>query len=231
MKLPIVVLVGGLGKRLGNKVKNTPKPLIKINGKPFLELVLNNLINKGFKEIILCTGYLENKIIKFLNKKKFEAEIIISKDGKKLLGTGGAVKKATKKIKKDFILMYGDTFLPIDFKKVENAYFKQKRPALMTIYKNNNKYDKSNVFYNKKTLIYNKEIYDKKMNYIDYGLLILNKKILKNNKKSIFSISSLLEKLSLKNLITGYPVYKRFYEIGSIEGLKETRKYLKNYEF
>ena len=231
MKLPIVVLVGGLGKRLGNKVKNTPKPLIKINGKPFLELVLNNLINKGFKEIILCTGYLENKIIKFVNKKKFEAEIIISKDGKKLLGTGGAVKKATKKIKKDFILMYGDTFLPIDFKKVENAYFKQKRPALMTIYKNNNKYDKSNVFYNKKTLIYNKEIYDKKMNYIDYGLLILNKKVLKNNKKSIFSISSLLEKLSLKNLITGYPVYKRFYEIGSIEGLKETRKYLKNYEF
>ena len=231
MKLPIVVLVGGLGKRLGNKVKKTPKPLININGKPFLELVLNNLINKGFKEIILCTGYLENKIIKFLNKKKFEAEIIISKDGKKLLGTGGAVKKATKKIKKDFILMYGDTFLPIDFKKVENAYFKQKRPALMTIYKNNNKYDKSNVFYNKKTLIYNKEIYDKKMNYIDYGLLILNKKVLKSNKKSIFSISSLFEKLSLKNLITGHPVYKRFYEIGSIEGLKETRKYLKNYEF
>ena len=69
------------------------------------------------------------------------------------------------------------------------------------------------------------------MNYIDYGLLILNKKVLKNNKKSIFSISSLLEKLSLKNLITGHPVYKRFYEIGSIEGLKETRKYLKNYEF
>ena len=53
MKLPIVVLVGGLGKRLGNKVKKTPKPLININGKPFLELVLNNLINKGFKEIIL----------------------------------------------------------------------------------------------------------------------------------------------------------------------------------
>tara|TARA_Y100000591_G_C21729257_1_gene643126 strand:+ start:297 stop:992 length:696 start_codon:yes stop_codon:yes gene_type:complete len=230
MKLPIVVLVGGLGKRLGNKVKKNPKPLIKINGKPFLELVLNNLINKGFKEIILCTGYLENKIIKFISKKKFEAKIIISKDGKKLLGTGGAVKKATKKIKKDFFLMYGDTFLPIDFKKVENTYFKQKRPALMTIYKNNNKYDKSNVFYNKKTLIYNKEIYDKKMNYIDYGLLIFNKKVLKNNKKSIFSLSSLLEKLSLKNLIIGHTVYKRFYEIGSMKGLKETKKYLKNYE-
>ena len=99
MKLPIVVLVGGLGKRLGNEVKKTPKPLININGKPFLELVLNNLINKGFKEIILCTGYLENKIIKFVNKKKFEAEIIISKD---FLVQVVQSKKQQKKLKKIF---------------------------------------------------------------------------------------------------------------------------------
>ena len=65
MKLPIVVLVGGLGRRLGNKVKKNPKPLIKINGKPFLEIILTNLINKGFKKIDLCTGYLESKILKY----------------------------------------------------------------------------------------------------------------------------------------------------------------------
>jgi len=72
MKLPIVVLVGGLGRRLGNKVKKNPKPLIKINGKPFLEIILTNLINKGFKKIILCTGYLESKILKFVKKKKIK---------------------------------------------------------------------------------------------------------------------------------------------------------------
>ena len=69
MKLPIVILVGGLGKRLGNKVKNTPKPLLKINKKPFLEIVLNNLIKKGFKKIILCTGYLGYKIDNLIKKK------------------------------------------------------------------------------------------------------------------------------------------------------------------
>ena len=116
MKLPIVVLVGGLGKRLGNKVKKNPKPLIKINGKPFLEIVLTNLINKGFREIILCTGYLESKIIKFVKEKKFKAKIIISKDGKSLLDTGGAIKKTISKISSKFFVMYGDTFLPIDNK-------------------------------------------------------------------------------------------------------------------
>ena len=115
MKLPIVILVGGLGKRLGNKVKNTPKPLLKINKKPFLEIVLNNLIKKGFKKIILCTGYLGYKIDNLIKKKKFKAKIIFSHDGKKLLGTGGAVKKALKYIDKNFFLMYGDTFLPVNF--------------------------------------------------------------------------------------------------------------------
>ena len=163
MKLPIVVLVGGLGKRLGNKVKKNPKPLIKINGKPFLEIVLTNLINKGFREIILCTGYLESKIIKFVKEKKFKAKITISKDGKSLLDTGGAIKKTISKINSKFFVMYGDTFLPIDFKKLERKYLKQKKPVLMTILKNNNKFDISNVFYNKKTLFYNKYNYDVKM--------------------------------------------------------------------
>ena len=231
MKLPIVVLVGGLGKRLGNKVKKNPKPLIKINGKPFLEIVLTNLINKGFREIILCTGYLESKIIKFVKEKKFKAKITISKDGKSLLDTGGAIKKTINKINSKFFVMYGDTFLPIDFKKLERKYLKQKKPVLMTILKNNNKFDKSNVFYNKKTLFYNKDNYDVKMKYIDYGLLIFNKKVFKTIKKKKFSLSLLLNKLSLKNLIYGHKVYKRFYEIGSIKGLRETKKYLKNYEY
>ena len=82
--------------------------------------------------------------------------------------------------------MYGDTFLPIDFKKLERKYLKQKKPVLMTILKNNNKFDKSNVFYNKKTLFYNKDNYDVKMKYIDYGLLIFNKKVFKTIKKRNF---------------------------------------------
>ena len=231
MKLPIVVLVGGLGRRLGNKVKKNPKPLIKINGKPFLEIILTNLINKGFKKIVLCTGYLESKILKFVKKKKIKAKIIISSDGKSLLDTGGAIKKARNKVSNKFFLMYGDTFLPIDFEKIEKKYLKQKKPVLMTILKNNNKFDKSNVFYNKKTLLYSKDNYDAKMKYIDYGLLVFNKNVFKTIKKKKFPLSLLLNKLSLKNLIYGYKVYKRFYEIGSIKGLRETKKYLKSYEY
>ena len=227
MKLPIVILVGGLGRRLGNKVKNIPKPLLKINKMPFLEIVLNNLIKKGFKKIILCTGYLGYKIDNLIKKKKFKAKIIFSHDGKKLLGTGGAVKKSLKFIDKNFFLMYGDTFIPISFVKIENTFLNQTKPVLMTILKNKNNYDKSNVHYYKKKVIYNKELPSKNMEYIDYGLLIMNKSIFKNLRKKNFPLSTLLSNLSLKNLIYGHKVYKRFYEIGTLQGLNDTKKNLR----
>lgn len=225
-----MILVGGLGKRLGNKVKSTPKPLLKINKKPFLEIILNNLIKKGFKKIIICAGYLGHKIDNFIKKKKFKAKIIVSHDGKKLLGTGGAVKKAIKYINKNFFLMYGDTFLPISFIKIQNAFLNQTKPVLMTILKNKNNYDKSNVHYYKKKIIYNKKFPSKNMEYIDYGLLIMNKNIFKNLRKKNFPLSALLSDLSLKNLIYGHKVYKRFYEIGTLRGINDTKKFFKKNE-
>ena len=97
----------------------------------------------------------------------------------------------------------------------------------MTILKNKNNYDKSNVHYYKKKVIYNKKLPSKNMEYIDYGLLIMNKNILKNLRKKNFHLSTLLSNLSLKNLIYGHKVYKRFYEIGTLQGLNDAKKFLK----
>jgi NDP-sugar pyrophosphorylase family protein len=228
MTYPVVILAGGIGSRLGKLTKKIPKALIKINGKPFIYYQLKLLSKTGFKEVILCVGYLGDQIKKYVGDgKKFNLNVKYSFE-KKLLGTGGAVKNAFSLIKKDFFIMYGDTYLPVNLIKIQEKYIRLKSKSLITIYENHNKLDKSNVFFNGKSIIYNKNNYLKKMKYIEYGVSIFSKKIFKyfNNKKK-FDLSDVFYFLSKKKLLNYYVVKKRFYEIGSISGLKDSKKYLK----
>jgi len=228
MTYPVVILAGGIGSRLGKLTKKIPKALIKINGKPFIYYQLKLLSKTGVKEVILCVGYLGDQIKKYVGDgKKFNLNVKYSFE-KKLLGTGGAVKNAFSLIKKDFFIMYGDTYLPVNLIKIQEKYIRLKSKSLITIYKNHNKLDKSNVFFNGKSIIYNKNNYLKKMKYIEYGVSIFSKKIFKyfNNKKK-FDLSDVFYFLSKKKLLNYYVVKKRFYEIGSISGLKDSKKYLK----
>jgi len=229
MIYPVVILAGGIGSRLGKLTKKTPKALVKINGKPFIYYQLKLLQKKGIKEVILCIGYLGAQIKKYVgNGKKFNLNVIYSYE-KKLLGTGGAVKNAFPLIKKNFFIMYGDTYLPINFIKIKNKYIKLKSKALITIYKNKKNLDKSNVYFNGKNILYNKKNYLKKMKYIEYGVSIFNKEIFKFfEKRKKFDLSDLFYFLSKKKLLNYYLTKKRFYEIGSISGLKDSKKYLKS---
>jgi len=228
MTYPVVILAGGIGSRLGKLTKKIPKALIKINGKPFIYYQLKLLSKTGVKEVILCVGYLGDQIKKYVGDgKKFNLNVKYSFE-KKLLGTGGAVKNAFSLIKKDFFIMYGDTYLPVNLIKIQEKYIRLKSKSLITIYENHNKLDKSNVFFNGKSIIYNKNNYLKKMKYIEYGVSIFSKKIFNyfNNKKK-FDLSDVFYFLSKKKLLNYYVVKKRFYEIGSISGLKDSKKYLK----
>jgi NDP-sugar pyrophosphorylase family protein len=228
MIYPVVILAGGIGSRLGALTKKTPKALIELNGKPFIHYQLKLLSKQGIKEVILCIGYLGSKIKKFVgNGKEFNIDVKYSYE-RKLLGTGGAVRNAFHLIKKNFFIMYGDTYLPINFMNIQNKYEKLKSNALITIYKNHNNLDKSNVFFNGKSVIYNKKINLKKMKYIEYGLSVFNKAIFENFKKKKFDLSEVFYFLSKQKLLNYYIVKKRFYEIGSISGLKDSKKYLKS---
>ena len=199
MIYPVVILAGGIGSRLGRLTKKTPKALIKVNGKPFIHYQLTLLSKQGIKKVILCIGHLGNKIKKFVGDgKKFNLEVKYSYE-KKLLGTGGAIKNAFSLIKKNFFIMYGDTYLPINFINVQNRYKRLKFNPLITVYKNQNNLDKSNVFCNGKRIVYDKKNYLKKMKYIEYGLSIFNKKIFKYfSKKKKFDLSDVFYFLSKK---------------------------------
>jgi MurNAc alpha-1-phosphate uridylyltransferase len=144
--LPVVILAGGLATRMKPITEKIPKSLIEVNGKPFILHQLDYLKSQGIQNIVLCIGHLGHMIKSLIGDgKALGLNIQYSLDGDKLLGTGGAIKKALPLLSKDFFVLYGDSFLPIDYKNVEDAYVSSKKNALITVIKNNNQWDKSNV--------------------------------------------------------------------------------------
>jgi len=127
-------------------------------------------------------------------------------------------------------VLYGDSFLPINFSKVEEKFTTSLKPALMTILRNADQWDKSNVSYVGGELIkYDKEFPSPDMAYIDYGLGVLSKKLFDAyGQEEPFDLSQIYKNLSLNSDLEGYPVDNRFYEIGSHQGLKETTHYFLN---
>ena len=225
-KYEIIILIGGRGKRVNKYTKKIPKCLIEFYGKPFLYYQLKYLKKLGIKKVILSTGYLSKKIKDYVKEKINFINVKVIKDGKKSLGTGGAVIKSINLLKNNFYILYGDSFLNFDLRKLK----KKNNKSIMAIYKNRNKYDSSNVDLRKSNLIYyNKKKTNIHYQYIDYGVSYFKKSVFKNEKKNEnIDLASILEKISKKNELKGYLVKKRFYEIGSYNGIKQFKKFIKN---
>ena len=155
---PVAILAGGLATRLRPLTEKIPKALIEVGGQPFIVRQLNYLKDQGIKRVVLCTGYLGEQIEAIVgNGITMGLKVSYSPDGPVLLGTGGALRKALPLLGKQFFVLYGDSFLPCDFRKVQAAYKSAGNPALMTVLKNGNRWDKSNVLFQDGKLIeYNK---------------------------------------------------------------------------
>jgi len=227
--LPVAILAGGLATRLRPITETIPKALIEIAGEPFIFHQLRYLKQQGIDSIILCVGYLGEMIEAIVGDgSHFGLRVRYSFDGPMLLGTGGAIKAALPMLGENFFIFYGDSYLPIDFRSVEQSYLSSKKLGLMTILKNENQWDRSNVIYQNGSLIeYNKEEIKPNMNFIDYGLGILNADVFSGYPEGeILDLSKVYNNLSLKNELLGYEVFERFYEIGSHQGILETKEYL-----
>ena len=232
-----VILAGGLGARMLPMTRNTPKSLIKINNIPFVDYQLSYLSSQGITDVVFCIGYLGNLIKDYVKDGlKWNLKINYIEDGDIPLGTGGALRKAfdeNKLCQESFFVIYGDSFLPISYKDImiywtsKLTYNKPK--ALMAIYNNKNRLDISNASFKNGLVIYdkqNKSNYN--FEYIDYGLSILNRKLIQNyipNNMS-YDLSLFFKNLSCDNQLAGYEVIDRFFEIGSVDGLKDFENYV-----
>ena len=230
MKLDVVILCGGLATRLYPQTKTIPKSMIQVAGKPFIHHQLDMLLKQNIRNVVICIGYLGEQIKESVGEVYNDKMYIrYSEDGPNLLGTGGALFNALSKIEsKEFFVLYGDSYLLTSFKEVYEYYLNANKSALMTVFQNNNKWDKSNCVYNNGIVtLYDKKNYNEKMTYIDYGLSVISKDFFQNNNDELeFDLGNFYTKLSKENELAGMIISSRFYEIGSIEGIKETHEYL-----
>lgn len=227
--LPIAILAGGLGTRLGEKTQDIPKCLIEVQGRPFVDWQLDLLINGGYQEIVFCVSHKSELILDYLrNHPRPSVNIVFSLDGESQLGTGGAIKNALNLLGPEFAVIYGDSYLPINFSEVEATFRKNSALGMMTVYKNGDKLDLSNViFENGKLVKYHKGLKDPRMKYIDYGVTYYRSEAFQDyveNQK--FDLSELGLRLSESKKLDGFEVDKRFYEIGSIQGIEDFSDYL-----
>jgi MurNAc alpha-1-phosphate uridylyltransferase len=225
----VAILAGGLATRLRPLTEAIPKSLIEVAGKPFICHQLDYLQGQGIKSVVLCIGYLGEMIKEVVgNGLEWGIEVQYSMDGSKLLGTGGAIKKALPLLADHFFILYGDSYLPINFKDVKNAYELSHKKGLMTVLKNDNLWDKSNVeFLGGQIVEYNKFTSNARMRHIDYGLSVLEASVIKSfDAKDSFDLSDVYNYLSMKGDLAGFEVFDRFYEIGSSQGIEDANHYL-----
>lgn len=227
---PVAILAGGLAKRLHPITEKIPKSLVLVAERPFIWWQLRYLKQQKVDQVVLCTGHMGEMIEQVVKDgRDFGLRVQYSPDGPTLRGTGGAIKNALPFLGERFLVLYGDSFLPIDFAAVQKFRERKEPQALMTVLRNQDRWDKSNVVFQDGVLReYNKRLSKPEMTHIDYGLSILTAKAFDPYLgTTTLDLAELYEALALKGELMGYEVFERFYEIGSHQGLRETEEFLR----
>jgi len=228
--LPVAILAGGLATRLRPITEKVPKLLLEVAGEPFFSHQIRLLKKAGLTRLVLCLGYLGEKVVEsYGNGSKWGVSIDYSFDGQKLLGTGGALIQALPKLGESFYVLYGDSYLPIDYLGVGDFFLRSSKLGLMTVFENQERYDSSNVcFEDGEIKIYSKKEKIPSMRHIDYGLGAFRAVAFDSFPRNVMVDLSLIQQtLIARHQLAGYEIKQRFYEIGSHAGLRELDQLLR----
>jgi NDP-sugar pyrophosphorylase family protein len=240
-----VILAGGLATRMRPITETIPKALIPITGLPFIDHQLGWMAAHGVTRVVLSVGYRGDMLRDHVGDgARFGlAEVRVVDEGTELRGTAGALRLALDEgaLDEAFLVTYGDSFLPIDFAPVWDAFVASGAPALMTVFHNAGRWDSSNVIYRDGRV----ELYDKRratrpaaeFQYIDYGLLAMRRSVIaarvpapgaaQTKAEDKADLADLLHALSRAGELAGLEVRERFYEIGSPAGLQELEAWMR----
>jgi NDP-sugar pyrophosphorylase family protein len=227
----LALLAGGLATRLRPLTEQVPKAMIEVGGQPFIAHQLHLLRRERVRRVVLCLGYLGQQIEAFVGDgRQFGVSVEYCYDGRHLLGTGGALRLALDRLGAEFLVMYGDSWLDAQFASVVDAFHTSGKSALMTVYRNSDQWDRSNIWFEDGQI----RVYDKKnrlpqMHYIDWGLSMTKAAVIAaRSAGAAFDLAEVYRQLAQKGDLGGYEIATRFYEIGSAEGLRETDLLLRN---
>jgi NDP-sugar pyrophosphorylase family protein len=227
--IQIAILAGGLATRLGSLTGKEPKSLLKIQGKTFIEHQIGQIRRQGITDILVCTGHLGEHIKEHLGDGARQGLNIRYSHEDKPLGTAGALKKAQNLLKDSFIAIYGDSYLSLDFREIFAYFAARDRLAMMTVYKNYDRHDRSNTSVAGGFVTgYSKNGRTADMVYIDYGAHVLRREALDLIPgDSFYPLENLFPRLIARKQLLSYEVEERFYEIGSPQGFKEFNEYMR----
>lgn len=231
LDMPVAILAGGLATRLKPITEKIPKSLVSVAGEPFLAHQLRLLRAQGVRRAVLCVGHLGEMIEReFGDGREWGIELNYSFDGPTLLGTGGALLRALPLLGDSFFVLYGDSYLPVDFAPVAAAWRESEQRGLMTVYRNQDAWDASNVwFVDGQIWRYDKRHRVPEMQHIDYGLGVMSAAAFELcQENAVFDLADIQSELVARGQLAGFEVFQRFYEIGSHSGLAELESLLRS---
>jgi N-acetyl-alpha-D-muramate 1-phosphate uridylyltransferase len=227
--LPVAVLAGGFATRLRPLTQRIPKALVDVQGEPFVAHQLRLLRSQGVERVVMCAGYLGDQIQTFVGDgSAFGLAVEFSFDQPRLLGTGGALRCALPLLGDSFFVLYGDSYLPCDYRAVQNAFRSAHATALMTVFRNEDQWDRSNVEYADGAIVrFEKGSPRQSMRHIDYGLGVLTRSALQHVPEGRhYDLALLYQQLLELGELAGLEVKERFYEVGSWAGIQDLGHFL-----
>jgi len=224
----VAILAGGLGTRLGERAGDSPKALIEVAGAPFVFHQLALLRSHGANNVVMCVGHLGEQIEAAVGDgSRLGLTVSYSYDGATPAGTAAAVRKALPLLGDPFHVLYGDTYLRIDYSRVERAFYDSGAPALMTVLANDGRWDTSNVVVAEgRVVAHDKRNATPEMRWIDYGLGVFSARAIADTAPESADLSDVYSELARRGLLAGFEATERFYEIGTPEALAETEEFL-----
>lgn len=236
MAVQCVILAGGLGTRMRPLTDRIPKALLPVNGVPFVDHQLRWLASHGVDEVVLSIGHRGGQIRDHLGDgARFGLRLRFVDEGEDLRGTGGALRLALDQgaLAATFLVTYGDSYLPVDFGEMARAFQRSGAPAMMAVFRNQGRWDRSNVLVEgDRVALYDKRRRDPaaaaRMEHIDYGLSALGRAVVEARVApgAAVDLAEVLHDLSVEGRLAAYPVGVRFYEVGSPQGLADLERFL-----
>jgi NDP-sugar pyrophosphorylase family protein len=229
-----VILAGGLATRMRPLTDSVPKALLPAAGRPFIDHQLEWLAQVGVTKVVLSVGYRAEMLCEHVGDgSRWGLALSVVDEGPELRGTGGALRLAFDQgaLDESFLLTYGDSFLPIDFSAIWQAFLTCGKPALMTVFRNSGRWDQSNVVFDHGQVFYDKTRRSRPLDdfqHIDYGLSALQREVISRlvPEQGKHDLSLVFHELGKSGELAGCEVQQRFYEIGSPSGLSEFEQWL-----